>query len=78
MICVLKRVMSKFIIVAILTMAPALAQTGAPSEPPLTDREQVKADRARAAEDEKAAPIARPWDRDADGKRPWERKSAKP
>ncbi|MDA9406017.1 hypothetical protein XH80_04395 [Bradyrhizobium sp. CCBAU 45384] len=67
--------MTKLItIVALLTMAPALAQTGVPStKPPLTDREQVKADRAKAAEDDKAATTARPWDRDAYGRRPWER-----
>jgi len=71
--------MAKLIIVALLTMAPALAQTGVPSAKPLlSDREQVKADRAKAAEDDKAATTARPWDRDADGRRPWERKPEKP
>jgi hypothetical protein len=44
-----------------------------PPKAPITDREQVQADRARAASEEKNAPTARPWDRGADGKRPWER-----
>ena len=74
--------MTKFIaIAALLAMAPALAQTGVPStpaKPALSDREQVKADRAKAAEDEKGTTTARPWDRDADGRRPWERKPEKP
>ncbi|MEY9184482.1 hypothetical protein ABIG06_006071 [Bradyrhizobium sp. USDA 326] len=76
---VLEPGMTKFIIVVLLTTLPVLAQTTpVPTAPPLTDRERVQADRARAAEDEKVAPISRPWDRDADGKRPWERKSSKP
>lgn len=76
---VLEPGMTKFIIVALVTTLPVLAQTTpAPTAPPLTDRERVQADRAKAAEDEKLAPITRPWDRDADGKRPWERKSSKP
>lgn len=83
MVPVLKPGMTKLIIsiVALLTMAPVLAQTGVPSpsaKPPLSDREQVKANRAKAAEDEKAATTARPWDRDANGRRPWERKPDKP
>ncbi|TGN89803.1 hypothetical protein EOW77_0005720 [Bradyrhizobium yuanmingense] len=70
--------MTKFIIVALLTTLPVLAQTNpVPTAPPLTDRERVQADRAKAAEDEKGAPATRPWDRDADGKRPWDRKSPK-
>ncbi len=76
---VLEPGMTKFIIVVLLTTCPLLAQTTpVPSTPPLTDRERVQADRAKAAEDEKVAPTTRPWDRDLDGKRPWERKSAKP
>lgn len=73
--------MTKLIVtfVALLTMAPAMAQTGVPAAKPLvSDREQVKADRAKAAEDDKGATTARPWDRDADGRRPWERKPEKP
>jgi len=66
-------------IIAPLTVAPALAQTGVPAAKPLvSDREQVKADRAKAAEGDKSATTARPWDRDADGRRPWDRKPEKP
>ena len=75
---VLEPGMTKFIIVALLTTFPALAQTAQIPAPAVTDRERVQADRAKAAEDEKVAPATRPWDRDADGKRPWERKSSKP
>lgn len=74
--------MTKFLIAALLAMAPVAmgpvaAQTSQaqPKTPP-TDREQVQADRAKAAAEEKNAPTARPWDRDASGKRPWERSSA--
>lgn len=75
---VLEPGMTKFMIVALLTTLPVLAQTTPVPAPPVTDRERVQADRAKAAEDERVAPITRPWDRDADGKRPWERKSSKP
>jgi len=73
--------MAKFIIIAIIALLitfPALAQTKPPPKPPLTDREQVKADRAKAAEDDKTAPTSRPWDRDTDGRRPWDPKPLKP
>lgn len=70
--------MTKFLIVAFLTTLPVLAQTAPIATSPLTDRQRVQADRAKAAEDERVAPNTRPWDRDADGKRPWERKSSKP
>ncbi|WP_246789701.1 hypothetical protein [Bradyrhizobium sp. CCBAU 51765] len=76
---VLEPGMTKFITVVLLTTLPVLAQTTpVPTAPPLTDRERVQAERAKAAEAERVAPITRPWDRDADGKRPWERKSPKP
>ena len=70
--------MTKFLIAmlfaALLATAPAASQTSqAQPKPPVTDREQVQADRARAAAEEKNAPTTRPWDRDANGKRPWER-----
>jgi hypothetical protein len=35
--------------------------------------EQIKADRAKAKADEQNDSKARFWDRDADGKRPWDR-----
>ncbi|GEM_PF-4190672 len=67
--------MIKGLMVALLTTFPVFAQTSPPPNTPLTDREQVQADRAKAAAEEKGATTVRPWDRDADGKRPWERKS---
>jgi len=75
---VLKPVMRKFLLMTLLLIAsPVSAQNDQPAPPaPLTTREQVLADRARAAADEKNAPTARPWDRGADGKRPWERGAA--
>ncbi|MGL3107941.1 hypothetical protein [Bradyrhizobium sp. BR 1432] len=64
--------------VALVTTFPVLAQVSSTQKPPLTDREQVKVDRAKAAKAEKSAPTTRPWDRDADGKRPWDQKPSKP
>jgi hypothetical protein len=43
----------------------------------LSFREQ-KADWARANKDAENGPKDRPWDRDADGNRPWNRKDAPP
>ncbi|MGL9616764.1 hypothetical protein QRQ56_02075 [Bradyrhizobium sp. U531] len=71
--------MTKFLAVVLLTTLPAFAQTEQPTgKLPLSDREQVKSDRAKAAEEEKSSTAARPWDRDAEGKRPWERKNSLP
>jgi hypothetical protein len=71
--------MTKFLALILLTTLPVVAQTEQPTNKlPLSDREQVKSDRAKAAEEEKNATTARPWDRDADGKRPWERKNTLP
>lgn len=36
--------------------------------------ELIRADRAKAKEDEESASKDRPWDRDANGKRPWDGK----
>jgi hypothetical protein len=66
--------MKKFILAMLLIATSGLAQSEpVPPKAPITDREQVQADRARAASEEKNAPTARPWDRGADGKRPWDR-----
>ena len=71
---VLRPGMKKFFLMTLLLTPPVSAQSDQPAPPaPLTTREQVQADRARAAAEEKSAPTARPWDRGADGKRPWER-----
>lgn len=42
-----------------------------PNEPPSL-HEQIKADRAKAKTEEENDSKARFWDRDADGRRPWE------
>jgi len=69
--------MKSFFLMMLLIATPVFAQSDQPAPPaPLTTREQVQADRARAAAEEKNAPTARPWDRGADGKRPWERGAA--
>jgi hypothetical protein len=66
--------MRKIILVMLFVITPMSAQSEPlPPKAPLTDREQVQADRARAVVEEKNAPTSRPWDRGADGKRPWER-----
>ena len=39
-------------------------------------RDKIKAARAKDVLEEKAGSVARPWDRDASGKRPWD--TAKP
>jgi hypothetical protein len=40
----------------------------------LTDRERIKLNRANDAAESNGGKATRPWDRDADGKRPWEKK----
>ena len=40
--------------------------------PPMSDRERITADRAKANAEMKTQSSARPWDRDANGKRPWD------
>jgi hypothetical protein len=56
-------------------IAPSVEGTPAvepvPNELP-SIHEQIKADRARAKADEENDSKARYWDRDADGKRPWD------
>jgi hypothetical protein len=41
-------------------------------------REQIRADRARAKASDENGPSARWWDRDRDGKRPWDRSKETP
>jgi hypothetical protein len=48
------------------------AQVSFPPTEPAAERERMKADRAAAAEERKNSSLARPWDKDADGKRPWQ------
>lgn len=53
---------------------PARAQVE-PKLSVLSASEQIKAERAKAAREEAAQPTTRPWDRDANGKRPWDIKT---
>ena len=57
--------------------AAASSAEGPPRAEPVPNeipsiREQIKADRAKAKTDEESDSKARFWDRDADGKRPWD------
>ncbi len=69
--------MKAFLLIPLLFVwTPARGETTA--VPPLPKEElsihdQIKAARAKQAADEKIAPSGRPWDRDADGKRPWDK-----
>jgi hypothetical protein len=53
------------------TAQVAPAPTKAPAE--LSIRDQIKAQRAKEQLDERNGPSQRAWDRDANGKRPWDR-----
>jgi hypothetical protein len=76
---VLKAAMQKFLFVAFfITISPCMAQTVAGTALPASDpsiRERIKADRERDRKAEASiSSQARPWDKDVNGKRPWERK----
>ena len=58
------------IVATCLLVRSAMAQAE-PKPAILSPHDQIKADRAKAAREEAASTI-RPWDRDANGKRPWE------
>ncbi len=60
-----------FLVTLLAISAEAQAATAPTPEPP-SIREQIKADRAKYKADEENSPKARFWDRDADGKRPWD------
>jgi hypothetical protein len=59
-------------LLAISTSAQGQVTTAPVAKDPPSIREQIKADRARAKADDENAPTARFWDRDRDGKRPWD------
>ncbi|KJC50913.1 hypothetical protein UB31_11725 [Bradyrhizobium sp. LTSP849] len=62
-------------IIAVMLLAPASAAQfagPAPAAPELSSHDQIKAARAKEAEETKSGPTARAWDRDGDGKRPWD------
>ncbi|MBR1086166.1 hypothetical protein JQ621_01610 [Bradyrhizobium manausense] len=76
--------MKKLYLVAlfIVVVSPCMAQTVAGKALPTADlsvREQIKADRERDRKAEASTSSqSRPWDKDADGKRPWDRKDEQP
>jgi hypothetical protein len=63
------------LLLTLLAVSPAAEGTSVaepvPNEPP-SIHEQIKADRAKAKTDEENDSKARFWDRDADGRRPWD------
>jgi hypothetical protein len=70
--------MKIFLVLALITpwsaiAAQVVALPGPPSAVEPSVRDQIKAQRAKEDADERNDPPGRPWDRDVDGKRPWER-----
>jgi len=68
--------MKTFLVALIISWSAATAQIVVrPDQSTDTEtvRAQIKAQRAKEDADEKNGTHERPWDRDADGKRPWER-----
>jgi hypothetical protein len=63
------------LLLTLLVIAPSAegptAAEPTPNEIP-SIHEQIKADRAKAKAEEENDPKARFWDRDANGKRPWD------
>jgi hypothetical protein len=69
--------MKTALLMMMLAIAPvARAQSVVPpvSKDALSMSEQIRAARAKADREEETGPKERFWDRDADGKRPWDRK----
>jgi hypothetical protein len=60
-------------VLLILSLAVHGQTTPAPREAPSV-HDQIKADQAKSKADFDSGPKERPWDRDADGKRPWDQK----
>lgn len=65
------------LLLTVFVVAAEGSPVAVPNEMP-SIREQLKADRAKAKTDEENASKARFWDRDADGKRPWDRPKEPP
>jgi len=53
-------------------------QTAPVSKEAPTMHDQIKTDQAKSKADFESGPKERPWDRDANGRRPWDRKEAPP
>lgn len=67
--------MKTYLMIAItLFAAPVAAQPVVPpaATPEISFRDQIKAARARDAAEQKSGSTVRPWDRDVNGKRPWD------
>jgi hypothetical protein len=65
----------KTLLIALFVCFTAIAYAETPTAPgdqELSIREQIKAARAKEKADEENGPKERPWDRDAEGRRPWE------
>jgi hypothetical protein len=66
----------KVLFIALLLSTSFISQvrseTIAPPATTLSDRDRIKVDRAKAAAEEKNSTTARAWDRDSNGKRPWD------
>jgi hypothetical protein len=66
----------KFLFIALLLSTGFIGQvrseTVAASATTPSGRDRIKVDRAKAAAEEKNSTTARPWDRDSNGKRPWD------
>jgi hypothetical protein len=56
------------------TALPPPDRTSESHDGKISFREQIKADRAKAAAELEAPGTARPWDKDVNGLRPWETK----
>jgi hypothetical protein len=67
-----------FFVAFFITITPCVAETvaGATTVAPADSsiRDQIKADRDKERAEAGTSSQARPWDRDANGKRPWDRK----
>jgi sRNA-binding protein len=58
---------------ACLSVSAARAEIAAqPVQPVQSATEQIRAERAKAAREDAAESTVRPWDRNSNGKRPWE------
>jgi hypothetical protein len=61
-----------FLAALVIVPLSAHGQT-APTSEEVSIQDQIKNDRAKSKADFENGPKGRPWDRDANGKRPWER-----
>ena len=70
-------------LVAVLSLLASAARSEdkvepATPKPEMSTRERIVTDRAKADAEIKEQGSARPWDRDASGKRPWDPSAEKP